>query len=335
MKKIKAFFNGVWSVFLAVFLLLKKVWKHKRGKVGIILTSTVILIAIFAPFLTPYSPYEYDLLNGLQPPSSTPLLGTDKNGVDILTQLLYGARVSLIIGIVTGISVTLFGAIMGVIAGYFGKVASGVILNLINVLMVIPTMPLMIMLNGVSSSYLMMIAIFIMFGWSGTARIVRSQVLSIKNMQFVKQAELAGASKWYVMYKHILPNISNILIMGASLSCAGFMLAEAGLSFIGLGDPSVISWGKILMSAQESAFISSLWAWVLAPGVALFIVVTGFMQIGFALEDIFNPRIRMQNEAYKTFYKTTQKEIDDQFEKMEDMSLEEATKLLLGEKNER
>ncbi len=332
--KIKTFFYNIWLALCSVGQLFGKIWHHRKGRLGLILTGTVILVAICAPLLTPYGPYDYDVLNGLQSPSAEHWLGTDKNGVDILTQLLYGARVSLTIGLVTGISVTLFGAIMGIIAGYYGKYSSAIILNLINVLMVIPTMPLMIMLNGVSSSYVMMIAIFIMFGWSGTARVVRSQVLSIKNMQYVKQAELAGASRWYIMTRHILPNISNILIMSSALSCAGFMLAEAGLSFIGLGDPTVISWGKVLMAAQESAFASRLWVWVLAPGVALFIVVTGFMQIGYALEDIFNPRIRLQNEAYRSFYHTTQSEVDSQFANMQDMSEEQALQLLRGEQHE-
>lgn len=331
MERVKKLMGSLWTILSAIFSFFMKIWRHKKGRIGLIITSSVILIAIFAPLLTPYDPYTYDVLNGLQAPSSQHWLGTDKNGVDILAQILYGARISLTIGMVTGISVTILGAVMGVIAGYFGKVSSAIILNLINVLMVIPTMPLMILLNDVSSSYVMMICIFVMFGWSGTARIVRSQVLSIRNMQYVKQAELAGASKWYIMYKHILPSISNILIMGAALSCAGFMLAEAGLSFIGLGDPTVISWGKILMSAQESAFTSGLWAWVLAPGVALFIVVTGFMQIGYALEDIFNPRISMQNEACKSYYKVTKSDIDKEFGQMKDMTEEEAIELLKKE----
>lgn len=321
----------MYSIIDLLVKLCQKVWKHPKGRSGVIIISIVILVAIFAPFLTPYSPYDYNVSEGLQRPSKEHILGTDKNGVDIFTQLLYGARISLIIGIVTGISVTLFGAIMGVIAGYFGKVASGIIINLINIMMVIPTLPLMLVLNKVSSSYLMMIFVFVMFGWSGTARMVRSQVLSIKNTEYVKQAELSGATKSYIMFRHILPAISNLLIMGCALSCAGFIIAEAGLSFMGLGDPSKISWGKILVKAQESAFTSNLWAWVLAPGVALFIVVTGFMLIGYALEDIFNPRIKMQNDVYKKFGKFNKEEIEFQLALMEDISESEARQILMSE----
>ena len=164
----------------------------------------------------------------------------------------------------------------------------------------------------------MMIFIFVVFGWSGTARMIRAQVLSIRESGYVKAAELSGASRWYVMRKHILPAVSNLLIMNCALSCAGFMIAEAGLSFIGLGDPNSMSWGKILVRAQESAFTAGLWAWVLAPGAAIFLTVTGFMQIGYALEDICNPRMVKKNAAAKSFSKLSEKSVDEVFAAMDD-----------------
>jgi peptide/nickel transport system permease protein len=117
------------------------------------------------------------------------------------------------------------------------------------------------------------------------------------NMNYIRAAELSGGSKTYIMFRHIMPSVSHLLIMNCALSCAGFMIAEAGLSFIGLGDPSVMSWGKILVAAQESAFTSGLWAWVLAPGAAIFITVFGFMQIGYALEEILNPRMKRKKDV--------------------------------------
>lgn len=269
-----------------------KILKNPKGRLGVILVGIVVLAAVFAPVLTPYELDAYDVANGLAKPSREHLLGTDKNGVDILTQILYGARISLIIGVTTGLCVTLLGATLGIVSAYFGKVSAAVILNLINILLVIPTTPLMMILSKVSSSYLMMIAIFTLIGWCGTARMVRAQVLSIMNMNYIRAAELAGGSKTYIMFRHIMPSVSHLLIMNCALSCAGFMIAEAGLSFIGLGDPSVMSWGKILVAAQESAFTSGLWAWVLAPGAAIFITVFGFMQIGYALEEIMNPKMK-------------------------------------------
>ena len=293
MKNIK---TRIFAAARKIGRFLLSVLKNRKGRLGLILVGIVVLAAIFGPMLTPYALDDYDIANGLAKPSAEHLLGTDKNGIDILTQILYGARISLIIGITTGLCVTLLGATLGIVSAYFGKVSAAVILNVINVLLVIPTTPLMMIMSNLSSSYLMMIAIFTLIGWCGTARMVRAQVLSIMNMNYIRAAELAGGSKNYIMFRHIMPSVSHLLIMNTALSCAGFMIAEAGLSFIGLGDPSVMSWGKILVAAQESAFTSGLWAWVLAPGVAIFITVFGFMQIGYALEEILNPKMKRKKD---------------------------------------
>ncbi len=285
------------SAIKGIVSFILKVLKNPKGRLGVILVGIVVTAAVFAPYLTPYELDDYDIANGLAKPSAEHLLGTDKNGIDILTQLLYGARISLIIGVTTGLCVTLLGATLGIVSAYFGKVSATVILNIINVLLVIPTTPLMMIMSNLSSSYLMMIAIFTLIGWCGTARMVRAQVLSTMNMNYVRAAELAGGSKSYIMFRHIMPSVSHLLIMNCALSCAGFMIAEAGLSFIGLGDPSVMSWGKILVAAQESAFTSGLWAWVLAPGAAIFITVFGFMQIGYALEEILNPKMKRKKDT--------------------------------------
>ena len=276
----------------------RKFLQNPKGRLGVLLVGSIVIMAIFAPYLTPYELDSYDVANGLAKPSFKHWLGTDKNGIDILTQIFYGARISLIIGITTGLCVTFLGATLGIVSAYFGKVSASVILHVINVLLVIPTTPLMMILSKVSSSYLMMIAVFTCIGWCGTARVVRAEVLSMRNRNDIRLAELAGASKRYIMFRHILPAVSHLLIMNCALSCAGFMIAEAGLSFIGLGDPSIMSWGKILVAAQESAFTSELWAWVLAPGVAIFITVFGFMQIGSALEEIMNPKIKQKKRVH-------------------------------------
>ncbi len=311
---------------IAIGRLFAKIWKNPKGRRGLIMVGIVVLAALLAPILTPYDLHEYNVTEGLQQPSFSHWLGTDKNGVDIMTQVLYGARISLIIGITTGISVTLLGAIMGIMSAYFGKVLSVTILNLINVLLVVPTLPLMMVLSNISSSYVMMILIFTLFGWCGTARMIRAQVLSIVNMNYVRAAELSGASKSYIMFRHIMPAVAHLLIMNCALSCAGFMVAEAGLSFIGLGDASVMSWGKILVAAERDAFTSGLWAWVLAPGVAIFFTVFGFMQVGYALEEIFNPRVKRKKTSSKDSRSATES-ADAIFASMEDLPLEDAKTL--------
>lgn len=320
--------NTICSAVRNISGFLLKILKNPKGRLGAILVGIVVLAAIFAPHLTPYELDDYDIANGLAKPSLEHLLGTDKNGIDILTQILYGARISLIIGLTTGICVTLLGATLGIVSAYFGKVSAGVILNIINVLLVIPTTPLMMIMSNLSSSYLMMIAVFTLIGWCGTARMVRAQVLSVMNMNYVRAAELAGGSKNYIMFRHIMPAISHLLIMNCAISCAGFMIAEAGLSFIGLGDPSVMSWGKILVAAQESAFTSGLWAWVIAPGAAIFITVFGFMQIGYALEEILNPKIKRRK--IKKNGVSTEEQAETIFSEISDISEEEA--IMLKEK---
>ncbi len=317
--------DTVCSAAKSVGRFLLKIVKNPKGRLGVILVGIVVLAAIFAPYLTPYELDDYDIANGLAKPSAEHLLGTDKNGIDILTQILYGARISLMIGLTTGLCVTLLGATLGIVSAYFGKVSAGVILNIINVLLVIPTTPLMMIMSNLSSSYLMMIAVFTLIGWCGTARMVRAQVLSVMNMNYIRAAELAGGSKTYIMFRHIMPAVSHLLIMNCALSCAGFMIAEAGLSFIGLGDPSVMSWGKILVAAQESAFTSGLWAWVIAPGVAIFITVFGFMQIGYALEEILNPRIKRRKIRSKGI--EPEEEAEKIFADIEDISEEDARAL--------
>ena len=315
----------IFLVIQSIGQFLLKILKNPKGRLDVLFVGIVVLAAVFAPYLTPYELDDYNIANGLAKPSKEHLLGTDKNGIDILTQILYGARISLIIGITTGLCVTFLGATLGVVSVYFGKVSAAVILNTINVLLVIPTTPLMMIMSNVSSSYLMMIAIFTLIGWCGTARMVRAQVLAMIHMNYIHAAELAGGSKNYIMFRHILPAVSHLLIMNCALSCAGFMIAEAGLSFIGLGDPSVVSWGKILVAAQESAFTSGLWAWVIAPGVAIFITVFGFMQIGYALEEILNPKMKKRKTKRKG--KRTELEIQEVFAQMVEIREEDAYQL--------
>jgi peptide/nickel transport system permease protein len=267
-------------------------WAHKKGRAGLLIVSLLVLAALFAPSLTPYDPQTPNVSEGLKPPSWKYPLGTDGNGIDILTQILYGARVSLIIGLSSGVGVIFTGALLGIVSGYFSPLTGTVIMRIADILLVIPTLPLMLILHKyVSSSYLMMIGIFVIFGWCGTARVVRAQVLSLKNNNYIKAAELFGAGKWYVCFRHILPAVSHLLVMNCALASAGFMIAEAGLSFLGLGDPGAVSWGQLLVKAEGGAFTSRLWAWVLAPGAAIFIAVIGFTQIAYALEELFNPKV--------------------------------------------
>ncbi len=317
MKKIGSVLLGILK---GVYSFLGKLWRHPKGRVGLILVGLLIFCAVFAPLIAPYDPYDVTqrAQKGLSP-SWDHLLGTTiTTGQDIFSMLIYGTRVSLAIGLITGISLAFLGALMGVMAGYIGGIVDTVIMRTVDVLLVIPTLPLTIVLTNLfGRSYTMIIIIFTLFGWTGLARVIRSLVLVLKNANYVKAAELAGASKWHIMFKHILPGTSHLLIMSTALTSAGIMVAEAGLSFLGLGDPTAISWGKMLAEAQSGgALLFGHFFWIIAPGIGIFIAVFSFMRIGLVMEEIFNPKMKQSAGIYKLFKNLNNTYIQEVFASM-------------------
>ncbi len=317
MKRIGSVLLGILK---GVLSFLGKLWRHPKGRVGLILVGLLIFCAVFAPLIAPYDPYDVTqrAQKGLSP-SWDHLLGTTiTTGQDIFSMLIYGTRVSLAIGLITGISLAFLGALMGVMAGYIGGIVDTVIMRTVDVLLVIPTLPLTIVLTNLfGRSYTMIIIIFTLFGWTGLARVIRSLVLVLKNANYVKAAELAGASKWHIMFKHILPGTSHLLIMSTALTSAGIMVAEAGLSFLGLGDPTAISWGKMLAEAQSGgALLFGHFFWIIAPGIGIFIAVFSFMRIGLVMEEIFNPKMKQSAGIYKLFKNLNNTYIQEVFASM-------------------
>lgn len=302
----------------------KKLWKHKQGRVGLIIVAFLAFLAIFAPLIAPYDPYDVTQRaeKGLTP-SWEHLLGTSiTTGQDIFSMLIYGTRSSLSIGLITGVVIAVLGSLLGIAAGYLGGWVDTLIMRVVDVLLVIPTLPLVIvMTNVLGTSYAVIVLVFAAFGWTGLARVIRSQVILIKNANYVKAAELVGASKWYVMWRHILPAVSNLLIMSTALTSAGIMVAEAGLSFLGLGNPTAISWGKMLADAQSGgAMLFGHWWSILAPGVGIFLSVYSFMRIGLALEEILNPRMRKGSSMVKVFKHLNNTYLDEVFSSMDEES---------------
>ncbi len=303
-------------------LFLKRIWSHKQGKIGLTVVTLLVLIAIFAPWIAPFDPYDVSdrTLKGL-PPSTTHLLGTTLNtGQDIFSMLIYGTRISLIVGVTSGICIALVGSILGVMAGYIGGAVDSLIMRIVDIMLVIPTLPLVIVLTNVfGRDYWIIILIFVALGWTGLSRTIRSLVLVLKNSNYVKAAELAGASRWHIMIRHILPGTSHLLIMSTALSSAGIMVAEAGLSFLGLGDPTAISWGKMLADAQGGgALLFGAWWWIIAPGVGIFLAVFSFMRIGIVMEEILNPRMKQSSGVYKIFKNLNSAYVEDVFNSMDD-----------------
>jgi ABC-type dipeptide/oligopeptide/nickel transport system permease subunit len=317
-KKIIAIFKGVGR-FIA------KLWRHPKGRIGLIIVTILIVSALFAPLIAPFDPYDVTqrAQKGLSP-SWNHLLGTTiTTGQDIFSMLIYGTRVSLAVGLITGITLAFLGAIMGIIAGYVGGIPDTLIMRTVDVMLVIPTLPLTIVLTNLfGKSYLMIIFIFVLFGWTGMARVIRSLVLVLKNANYVKAAELAGASRWHIMIKHILPGVSHLIIMNTALTCAGIMVAEAGLSFLGLGDPTAISWGKMLAEAQSGgALLFGHWWWIIAPGIGIFLSVFSFMRIGLVMEEVLNPRMKQSSNIYKIFKNLNNQYLDEVFAGMDEQAI--------------
>ncbi len=300
----------------------RKLWRHPQGRLGLTLAGCLVLVAILAPVLAPYDPYDVTqrAAKGLRP-SWQHLLGTTTTtGQDIFSMLIYGARVSLTIGIGTGVALAFLGALMGVMAGYIGGFVDNLIMRVVDIMLVIPTLPLIIVLTSLlGRSYFVIVLVFVIFGWTGLARVIRSLVLVLKNSNYVKAAELAGASRWYIMTKHILPGTSHLIIMNTALTSAGIMVAEAGVSFLGLGDPTAISWGKMLAEAQGGgALLFGAWWWIIAPGIGIFLSVFSFMRIGIVMEEVFNPRMKASSGIYKLFKHLNNTYLEEVFRSMED-----------------
>lgn len=220
------------------------------------------------------------------------LLGTDQRGRDILSQLVYGARISLFIGLLSAALSVTIGLAFGLVSGYLGKIVDEVIMRFTDMLLVLPTLPLMIVLIAVLGPSIWNIILLIgLLGWMGFARLVRSQVLSLKERLFIEAAKAVGAGKSYIITRHILPNVMGLVYVSLAMSVPGAILAEAALSWLGLFDPRVMSWGRMLHDAQFEQGIQKWW-WMMPPGICIAVVSLSFILLGYALDEIFNPKLR-------------------------------------------
>lgn len=298
-KALRKFSTGFLSFLKGIGTLFKNIWNTKDGKIGLIIVGFLVLIALFAPLIAPYDPYDVTQRTekGLAP-SWEHLLGTTiSTGQDSFSMLIYGTRVSLTIGLITGILIAIVGTFLGILAGYVGGIVDMILMRIIDIMIVVPTLPLTIVITNLfGKSYVVIVLVFVLFGWQSLARTIRSQVLLIKNSDYVKAAELSGASKFYIMRKHILPGILNLVIMSTCLTSAGIMIAESGLSFLGLGNPSSVSWGKMLADAQNGgSMLFGHWWDILAPGIGIFLSVFGFMRVGLAMEEVLSVNMKRKH----------------------------------------
>jgi peptide/nickel transport system permease protein len=265
-----------------------------KGVAGMIILTVFVVMAALAPLLSPYDPYRRAGKPHVQP-GVEHFLGTSRQGKDIYSQLLEGGRTSLTVGFIAGISATLIGLGVGISAGYFGGKVDEVLTFFVNVALVLPALPLIIVLASfveeASPTIIGLVRAFTGWGWS--ARTIRTQTLSIKSREFVLAAELMGEKKWRIIVREILPNMSSFVVGGAVLATIYGILAEAALEFIGLGSPSSVTWGTMLYWAQRSQSLQTgAWWEVWPPAVAIMVTGAALVLINFGVDEITSPQLR-------------------------------------------
>lgn len=270
--------------------LFKTINDNKQLKIGCSMLTLLILIAVLAPFIAPYNPNALsdDMVVG---PSMKYLLGTDGLGRDILSMIIYGARTSLIVGFTAAMIAGIIGTLLGGFAGYFGGKIDGVLGEMINIFMMMPTFFLILIVVALFGSGLFNVMIVIgLTTWVGNAKLMRAQAMSLRERTFIKAAEAIGESKMSILFKHIIPNGIFPIIANTTMGIAGAILVESSLAFLGLGDPNVISWGQIIQNGK-SYLVDGWWISVFSGLIIIFTVIT-FYLIGDGLNRVLSPKLR-------------------------------------------
>ncbi|MCY7343159.1 MAG: ABC transporter permease [Pseudonocardia sp.] len=269
---------------------------QRTGLAGLAVLGVFVLLAVFAPLL--FSPDELkvtEALGGvLDPPSARFPLGTDESGRSVLALVVWGTRVSLVVGVAATVISMVIGTLVGIASGHFGGMAGGALERLTDWFLVIPFLPLAIALATVlGSSLLNVIVVIGVTSWPGTARLVRAQTLSVEARPYLERARVLGGGHWHQMTRHVLPNVMPLVLANTTLTVAIAILSETTLSFLGLGDPFRVSWGSMLDNAFASGAISSgAWWYLLPPGLCVVAIVLAFTLVGRALENVLDPRAR-------------------------------------------
>ncbi|WP_166986288.1 ABC transporter permease [Canibacter zhoujuaniae] len=270
--------------------------KNRAGMAGFIFLLAVSLIALLAPVITPAHLLDVTQLNNQRfaPPSLEHLFGTDHLSRDLLVRMVWGARSSLIVGLSATAMSMVIGTLVGIAAGYFQGWIASLWMRIIDFFLVLPSLILAIVLSSVMSRGMLTIIIAIgVTSWAGTARVVRSQALTISTRDYVERAKALGAGHWHIILKHIFPGVLPLVLANTTLTVGSAIIAESTLAFLGLGDTTKQSWGTILRNSMDvSAATSGYWWYVLIPGLAIVSVVLAFTLIGRAVETIVNPTLR-------------------------------------------
>lgn len=266
------------------------------GVAGAVLLLVVLLVALAAPLVVP--PEQLSVVDAtggvLQAPSTAFPLGTDENGLSVLALTLTGTRISLLVGVAATVLSVVIGTLVGMVAAHFGGWPAAVLLRLTDFFLVLPSLVLAIVLSTVLERGVLTIIVAIgVTAWPSTARLVRAQTLTIEARPFIERAQVLGGGHLHVLGRHVLPAVLPLVLASTTLAVGSAIVAESTLAFLGLGDPTTVSWGGMLKSALDSGAITAgAWWYVLPPGLAIVVVVLGFTLVGRALEVVVNPTLR-------------------------------------------
>ena len=285
----------------------RRLVRRPEGFAGVVIIGFFALLAI-APglFVGPLETVTNASGRRLEPPSPAHLLGTDNLGRDVLNLTVHGARISMLVGFLATLVTVVIGALLGIVSGFVGGRTDTVIMRITDFFLVLPTFVLALILApivldvigageiaGMRTTLVVIVIVIGITSWATTARIIRSQTLSVKERAFVDRARVIGAGRWHTMRVHILPNVTGLIVANAVLVFAGAILTETTLAFIGLGDPFAPSWGQILGASQDAGAPGlGAWWWYVSPGVCIVLVVLAFTLIGGAMDDLLNPKAR-------------------------------------------
>lgn len=269
-------------------------WANWKSRLGLIILAGFILVAIFAPLLAPYGATQ-DGFERNADASAAHWFGTTAAGEDVLSQLIYGSQISVAVGFIAGLLSTLVAIVIGLSWGYIRGFGAEVINFIVNLFLVIPGLPLMIVIAAYlqNGGLVMIVAVIVITGWAWGARVLRAQTQTLRSRDFVTAARFSGEPAWRIVFKEILPNMTSIIAGGFFGAATSAILAEAGLEFLGLGDSSIVSWGTILYWAQNSnALLTGQWILLFAPGLCIALLALSLTLINFGVDAISNPRLR-------------------------------------------
>lgn len=270
-------------------------WSNTKARIGLVMLGFFVLMALIAPWISPHGPLDGSF-DPVLPPSWTHPLGTTSQGYDILSQFFYGTRLSLLVGVLGGLFATVIAVFIGMVSGYAeGTWLDNFLSFFTNLALVVPVLPLMMVIIAYSETRGLWLLVFVIgiTSWAGAARAKRAQIITLRNREFVTAAKFGGERTLRVVFREIMPNMTSLIVASFIGASTGAIVAESGLSFLGFGDPTQVSWGQMLAQANANgALVQGLWVWLFVPGIALALLITSLTFVNFGVDLLSNPHLR-------------------------------------------